>query len=572
MRATTAAISTSGAGAGVGSGSGSESGAYPTWLLAEGEPLAAWQYPAVSPVRAMGVVLVPSIGYEDRVTEGGAVELARALARAGFEVLTFDHHGTDQSPGSLEDPNLVRRWVLGTRAALDSFAERPIAVVSFRLGSLLALEALADRPVELLYLLSPTLNGRRFVRELRVLAATGAHAGEAEAPVTAGGFEYPESMLGDIAEIAVGAMTDPPAATVVIVDSPERPTANRLDELLASVGSTVERWTVHDLGPWMDVANDDATDPVDTIERLVGHLVQHAGDEVHPGPVASLPDGGPVHLRCGEGLLSERRMVLGPARLSAILTEPIAPAAGRTAVLFLSTTGPGDSFSHAAHRFALAGVVSLRLDFAGFRESGRWPDQAPGSSYYGPCGLRDIREGVDALRAIGCDKVVVVGICSAAWSMLVTGPLPGVHALVAINPQLFVSESGQVPEFTQRAAGNQGAGRVPAELRWLVPIAKARLSHYARRAIRHLTRAGTQVHLVFAEGDVGHRYWRYALAPLVIRRARLTLHVVPNLGHNLEHVAARTQVIDLIATLAGIPHPDATSVLHALSRRHRTVG
>lgn len=533
----------------------SESASFPTWLLTQGEPLAAWHYPAASPARALCVVVVPSIGYEDRVTEGGAVELTRALARAGFEVLTFDHHGTDQSPGSLEDPDLVNRWVLGTRAALDAFGDRPIAVVSFRLGCLLALQALTDRPAELLYLLSPTLNGRRFVRELRVLAATGAHAGAAEGPVTAGGFGYPESMLADIAGIAVGAITDPPAASVVVIDSPNRPTANRLDEVLTSAGSSVERWTAHDLDAWMDVTNTEATAPLATIQRLVDHLVQQAGYTAASGPVIPFPETGPMQLRCMDGRFSERRMVLGGARLGAILAEPITPTDRRTAVLFLSTTGPGDSFSQAAHRFAAAGVVSLRLDFAGFRESGRWPGQPPGSAYYGPCGMRDISEGIDALRAIGCDKVIVVGICSAAWSMLLTRPLPGLHTLVAINPQLFVSQSGSIPSFAQHTATSRHARSIKVNLRWLLPIAKARLSHYARRSIRHLTRAGTQVHLVFAKGDAGHRYWRCALSPLVIRRAALHLHVVPDLGHNLEQVAARSQVIDLIADLAGISLP-----------------
>jgi dienelactone hydrolase/alpha/beta superfamily hydrolase len=527
--------------------------AYPTWLDAAGEHLAAWHYPAAAPARAMAVVVVPSVGYEDRVTEGGAVDLARALAGAGFEVLTFDHHGTDQSPGSLDDPNLVGRWVLGTRAALDSFPDRPVAVVSFRLGCLLALEALADRPVELLCLLSPTLNGRRFVRELRMLAATGAHAGAADEMVTAGGFAYPESMLADIAEIAVGAMAAAPAATVVVVDSPERPTASQLDDVLVNVGSSVERWTADDLSNWMDVVNSAAASPVGTIARLVDHMVQQAGLAAPTGSPSSFPDGGPVRLHCADGAISEQRMVLGEARLGAILAEPITTSTHDVAVLFLSTTGPGDSFNHAAHRLAAAGVVSLRLDFAGFRESGRWPGQPPGSAYYGTSGAHDIREGVNALRAIGCDQVIVVGICSAAWSMLTTGPLPEVHALVAINPQLFVSKSGQIPAFTQNAVAGKRCASI--KLRWLLAIAKARLHHYARREIRHVTRAGTQVHVVFADGDPGHRFWRYALAPLVFARARVTLHVVPNLGHNLENVAARAQVIDLIATLAGNPHP-----------------
>jgi hypothetical protein len=534
-------------------------GAYPTWLNAGGESLAAWHYPAASPARAMAVVIVPSIGYEDRVTEGGAVELARALARAGFEVLTFDHHGTDQSPGSLDDPNLVGRWVLGTRAALDSFSDRPVAVVSFRLGCLLALEALADRPVELLYLLSPTLNGRRFVRELRMLAATGTHLSAADVMVTAGGFAYPESMLADIGEIAVGAMTDPPAATVVVVDSPERPTASQLDDVLVNVGSSVERWTAHDLSSWMDVVNSAAAAPLDTIARLVDHMVQHAGVAASTSSLVPFPDGGPVQLQCADGPFSEQRMVLGDARLGAILSEPITPNAHDVAVLFLSTTGPGDSFSQAAHRLAVAGVVSLRLDFAGFRESGRWPDQSPGSAYYGPSGAHDIREGVNALRALGSDQVIVVGICAAAWSMLTSGPLPGVHAFVAINPQLYVSESGKIPAFTQQATTSQTKRRVSTRLSWLLAIAKARLCHYARREIRHITKAGSEVHVVFAEGDVGHRFWRYALSPLVLGRAHSTLHVVPNLGHNLENVAARAQVIDLIAGLADAPRTKSRS-------------
>ena len=167
--------------------------------------------------------------------------------------------------------------------------------------------------------------------------------------------------------------------------------------------------------------------------------------------------------------------------------------------------------------------------------------------------MRDIAEGVNALRAIGHDRVIVVGICSAAWSMLVAGPLPGLHALVPINPQLFVRESGQVPEFVPGPTVSPRRGGASAKLSWLLPIAKARFSHYSRRAIRQLTRAGVEVHVVFADGDVGHRFWRYALAPIATTRAGLAVHVVPDLGHNLENVVVRGQVMDLIATLADVP-------------------
>ena len=536
----------------------------PMWLDTSGSPLAAWRYQPVAPARSRKVLIVPSIAYEDRVAESGCVALAQQLAAAGFEVLTFDHYATDQSPGSLTDEGIVNRWIRDIASALDSLGTNDVDIVTFRLGALLTLQATRGRTVRSIVLLSPTTSGKRFVRELRAMQAAGGTRDTSSNHVVAGGYAFPEDVLRDLAQLDVSHDATARMARTLVYDSPARPVSA---SVLGLLGAATKRSTADDIDRWIDVSADQSEMPHHTIRCVVADLTDAAGADVAIAAGAfraAEPDApsspgwhdGSRTLSQNNRLIVEDRRRIGAVGLAAVFTRPRGHHQTDSAVLFLSTTGPGDSFGHAAKEYAVAGIASLRVDFAGFRESGLWPGQPPGPSFYQPYGQRDLEIAVKHLRELGYQSVVVVGICSAAWAMVTAGPIDGIRSLVAVNPQFYVSSNGAIPWFLKKNSGTRS--RHERSLRtagWAAAIVRAHISHYSLRRIRQLILAGVSVHLVFADDDTGLTFWRLALKRRSARLRRRGLHVdiYPGLGHNLDNPVARADLLTFIRREATRP-------------------
>ena len=539
----------------------------PMWLDTNGSPLAAWRYQPVAPTRSRKVLIVPSIAYEDRVAESGCVALAQQLAAAGFEVLTFDHYATDQSPGSLTDEGIVNRWIRDIASALDTLGTNDVDIVTFRLGALLTLQATRGRTVRSLVLLSPTTSGKRFVRELRAMQASGATRDTSSNHVVAGGYAFPEDVLRDLAQLDVSHDATARVTRTLVYDSPARPVSA---SVLGILGAATKRSTADDIDSWIDVSADQSEMPHHTIHCVVADLTDATDADAAIGSGAAggsrpqEPDArsspgwhdGSRTISQNNRLIVEDRCRIGAVGLAAVFTRPSGHHQTDSAVLFLSTTGPGDSFGHAAKEYAVAGIASLRVDFAGFRESGLWPGQPPGPSFYQPYGQRDLEIAVRHLRELGYQSVVVVGICSAAWAMVIAGPIVGIRSLVAVNPQFYVSSTGAISWFLKKNSGTRSRHeRALRTAGWAAAIVRAHISHYSLLRIRQLILAGVSVHLVFADDDTGLTFWRLALERRSARLRRRGLHVdiYPGLGHNLDNPVARADLLQFIHNEATRP-------------------
>ncbi len=171
--------------------------------------------------------------------------------------------------------------------------------------------------------------------------------------------------------------------------------------------------------------------------------------------------------------------------------------------------GPGRAWVEYARELALSDFTSLRLDFSGWGES---PDlgHAPGRPY-DQHGIGEVGQVVDALRRRGHRRIVLAGLCAGAWISLRAALRTDVDGVVAINPQMYwqpgdpveadiVSETRvrRLPEIRRnKTLGSVGlwslldaVGSRPPAAQWL----------------GELTRRGTPVLAVFAEGDDGLEY------------------------------------------------------------------
>ncbi len=169
------------------------------------------------PARARGAVLiVPPIFDERNGAQRTLVDLARALARAGFAALRFDPRGVGDSPGGLEGVTLAA-WRADVRAALAALraetGSSPTALVGLRFGAALAFSETASLDVPAAVLLEPVLEGHSYLRSLLQLRALrrGLTAGGSAAtlmeevlredPFDLDGFAVPAALAREIAAL-----------------------------------------------------------------------------------------------------------------------------------------------------------------------------------------------------------------------------------------------------------------------------------------------------------------------------------------------------------------------------------
>jgi len=126
------------------------------------------------------------------------VRMAEQLALRGYPVFRYDHEGTGDSAGEMDELDLARleEGVSVAAEELLAMSETPrVAIIGHRLGGWLALRAAAQLPCRAVVLCDPVLDGREYVRLLRREGAprAGGHGGS-----WVHGYPWPEALLNAV--------------------------------------------------------------------------------------------------------------------------------------------------------------------------------------------------------------------------------------------------------------------------------------------------------------------------------------------------------------------------------------
>jgi pimeloyl-ACP methyl ester carboxylesterase len=532
------------------------------WFGPAERPLVGWLTTPNAGEGATGVLILPPVGYAYWSSHRTLRVIAERLAGLGHAVLRIDYDGTGDSAGAQWDGGRLGAWRASAAAAAAELRDQGctrLILFGVRLGAAIALHDGAALRADGVVAWAPVVSGRRYVREIRLLA-TPVPDGVSDLPagtLLAAGCVYLPETLDQIAGLT-GAELAPPAPRLLVVASDQDGEVPGLVERLEQLGCAVERRAVEGVDRALELPAEYATPP----EEVVSGIVDWIGVDSsrRPRRRARTPD--PPRMRRSARLLergvelSEEVVVLGEQRLIGIQTEPVELGDGGATLVLLNTgsephIGPGRAWVEIARQIAADGHRCVRMDFRGWGES---PDGgfAPGRPYDEHC-VEDAAAIVRALYERGDRPIMLLGLCASAWvalRMLLREPVDGV---VALNPQLYWQPGDPVEatmaETRQRRTAERGREALGGRCGLWSALDALGHRPWAGRWLDELSASGVPITLAFAPGDDGIEFLRNRLQRRLARAeggGAISIVEIPGIDHSMGRVWLRELVVEVI--------------------------
>ncbi len=390
-----------------------------------------------------GVLLSPPIGRESRQARRALRTLAMYLAMDGYASLRYDHFGTGDSSGSMDD-EFDRAWIDGVDQGvsfLRSLGITSISAVGIRMGATIvgAAAAAFDLGLSSFVMWDPCESGRSYLRELNAL---GALRQDVNADAIGEATKMLEYSLSDEASDRLRQFTLSEPAT--------RPTAERTliivrEDRAVSIKFR-ERWesehalwaTNSEQGPMLEAQLPETVAPTSTIAQIRSFLTEPASPPTRfSQPKQSLE--AIVSRRLSAVPVRESLVELGESKMFGVVTEPVEGARGPLLVMVNGINedhvGPARLWVELSRRWAGLGLRSVRFDLREFGESPWLPSQ-PDRPIFDKTRAQDIGDAVRAVNANDSNDSVLIGFCNGAQLALEVALELKSRGVSAINPQL----------------------------------------------------------------------------------------------------------------------------------------
>ena len=553
-------------------------------------PIFGTYHPPVAPQRGVAYVICPPLGWESIQCYHGLRLLGETLAAAGLPVLRLAYHGTGESAGRDEDPGRVRAWLASIHQAIDWISSLPgvrgVGLVGIRMGATLAAEVTSERELSSLVLWEPCPTGAHYAREMEILAsaAPGAAAEAGATWLDAGGYVLTRETLTDLGRIDCSKLRPVGRPRVLLLGRSDRPPNTRLAEHLSACGCDVRLERPQGFKEMM-VYPEVSVPAAAGFECIERWALEHAAEVEASGPVV-LPT-------CVEiPPIRRRTVVFGPEkRLFGVISEPVSATRERPepGVLFLTggwvpRTSVNRMYVTLADELAERGHCALRFDVSGIGESAAEPGH-PGRDPYTPSLVDDARAALSVLRGDRPDHPAwLVGLCSGAFAAFrLALDDPSVQGVILLNPLHYRPMEGSKRPDTEGGISVEHYRRVVFDLeRWKRVLSDRQriartLGTFARSARRKAARTsamidrrgsvvrtlaedlhalrsrGTEVHIVFAEGDPGQQALERQLGRSMARLEPEGVHVREVVGadHTFNSSRIRKELIESILETIG---------------------
>jgi len=558
-------------------------------------PLFGSYHVPAQPVRDIGYVLCPPIGWEGIQSYESVRRLAVELAAAGFPTLRLAYDGTGESPGSDEEPGRVAAWLESVRRAILALSALPtvtaVGLVGVRLGATLAASVAGSTELATLVLWEPCVSGAQYTREMEIVASAAPRAPAAGSPrgIEAGGYRLTPETVADLGKLDLTKVVPQGNPAVLLVCRDDRPPllAKKLAQSLEAAGRSValEQLPGHKEALTYPEKAVVATRILERIRAFAVERSSVAGDAASSPPASPDP---PLLALDGQALvggLRHRPIRFGPAgSLFGVVTEPRSAGAAQKPLLLLTggvvpRTSVNRMYVELATRLAEKGHTVLRMDVSGICESPPAEGAAPNEPHAASL-LDDVRAAVEVLLAsTGHDTVGLLGLCSGAYATFQTALAdPRVISATLLNPEVFHLRGGST-RFSETEQSNAAkhyrqsltdpaawkkllSGK--ANLRYIVGFVGARvgtalaarrdrLVAWRRRApqgvagdLHRLLSRGVTLAIVVAEGDPGYDPLMAHLGDdrAALERMGLRLKVVPGPDHTFNDFSVRPPLVE----------------------------
>jgi pimeloyl-ACP methyl ester carboxylesterase len=515
-----------------------------------------------------GVLLSPPIGRESRLARRAMRSLAILLAIDGFATLRFDHFGTGDSGGSLDDQELDAAWMEGVDQGvilLRSLGVPSVSAVGMRLGATIIGTAAAkyDLGLSSFVMWDPCETGRTYVREL---AALGALHRDIVSAVLDESTEMLEYALSDGAASRVSQFTliepasNDVAERILVVARDDRPVSRKFRSRWES--EHVEWVTTSEQGPLLEAELPASVQPDSAIAEIQTWLTSAASSAT---PLSSQSHSREVVVIEGSNSLPVRETVveLGFRKMFAIVSEPVGDVRGPLMVMVNGVNedhvGPARLWVELSRRWSSWGLRCVRFDLSELGES-PWALTEPERPVWDRSRPQDIGDAVRALSLTTPADSVLVGYCSGAPLAIVVAQRLKSRGVCAINPQVGAgvfrnvgrvkrSDRESVQTFVRRMEN------VLVRHRWvdqaIHQVTRLVLSSaYPPRMSQALIDNNSEMLLVLSPEDLSPLR-RNPIVGWILRRRlvpseHVHIEIVPGLDHAILSTIGRGRAVDIL--------------------------
>lgn len=555
----------------------------------------------------VGLVICNPFGFEEVCAHRSLGQLAQMAAGSGIATLRFDYAGCGNSSGSELDPDTLARWLASIHLAVDTLKQRSgvhhVVLLGLRLGASLAALAAAQRSdVCGVVAIAPVVQGRLYLRELRILAETTAGSASGavgdQSGLESAGFLLTQEATDAIGVVDLRKMALKPAPNVLIVERDDMPVQAHWAEALNAlkVNVRVAQWPGYRS---MMVDPQSSQVPSEIFDGVISTLKEWAAaEDFHQIQLATLDLGeGPLTNSYVTGGFHERaiRINMDEGALVGVLTTPTGSAISKKGVLLINSgsvhsIGPNRLWVRLARSWAARGIAVLRLDLSGLGDSPARIGRIENVVYSVDAG-DDIAVAIRFMREqCQIEECHLLGLCSGAFHGF-KAAVKGVplSSTVLINPLTFFWELGKpldgIKDYEVVAQASKYKRQLfsmapwrkllggKLDLSYLLAFAarkletalRSRLEAVARllhiplkqdlaRELLIASQTGAQ-HFIFAVGDPGIELLRSqgkrSLARLISEK-KVTIDFVPDADHTFTRQEARDRLVVVLDRLMHI--------------------
>ena len=550
-----------------------------------------------------GVLLSPPIGRESRLARRALRSLAISLATEGYVSLRFDHYGSGDSVGSVEDDDLVEALLEGIDRGvtlLRSLGIVHVSAVGMRMGaSIIGVAAQKyDLGLSSLVMWDPCESGRSYVRELEALGTLRREESTVEVGESTKMLEYPLSdrAIANLRELDLReVMAKSVAARVLVVVRSDRAVSTRFRAQWTS--EEVEWATTDNQGPMLEAELSDSVQPELTVARVAEWLTAPA-----PllAPYVRPPDqicDAVMEVGADQVLVRESVVELGFRNMFGIVTEPVVDPQGPLIVMVNGVNedhvGPARLWVELSRQWASLGLRCVRFDLNETGES-PWIPGSPDRPIFDKNRRQDVADAIRALDPNSPSNSVLIGYCAGGQLALEVAMNISSRGVCVINPagpgffqfleRLKSSRQEEIQASVQRVEGLMFQYQ-PADKMIRRATRYVESLSFPSKIATKLSRSRTDVLLLLSPVHLP----RFQRIPILRRRLLSSEHhrveIVAGMDHSILSTLGRDRAVALlqqhvidryvgVSARPDVERGNAVRPFHQRSRRvktHRTV-